>query len=372
MVRRYRHYWVLLTALLLALPLIVTVFAPAAKSISVEEARVLAPEPELPRTFAGWRIFPRQMDAYLQDHFGLRPLFLRAYALLMSHILSNSGNAEVLVGPQGWMFFRSNSMVEQSAGTVRRDDRVLRSADLLAAMHAALVARDIRLLVALPPNSATIYPDQLPMWARNRGQPTEYDVLLEALAARGVLGVDLRPAIRAAQAQGKVYHMHDTHWTARGALAGFDAIVQADSHPDWALDPRSVLGPPATLVGGDLARMLGVAADVTEQDPPLALAPGKREPFGPVGEYTAYVASSGHSGPTIMIFGDSYTQAMFAPMLLRQVGRVVWLHHQFCGFDWHWIDEFHPDEVWWMPNERYMLCGRDSWPVGLPRLSGKG
>jgi alginate O-acetyltransferase complex protein AlgJ len=370
MVRRYRHYWALLIFLLLALPLIVTVFVPAGKSASVQEARVLAPEPELPSTLAGWWMFPRQIDAYLQDHFGLRPVFLRAYALLMSHILSDSGNAEVLVGPQGWMFWRSNSMIEQSAGMIRRDDRVTQSADILAAMRNALAARGIRLLVALAPNSATIYPDQLPRWARNRGQRTEYDVLLDALAARGILGVDLRPAIRAAQAQGEVYHMHDTHWTARGALAGFNAIVQADSHPGWALDPQFVVGPPATLAGGDLARMLGVAADVTEQDAPLVLAPGKREPFGPVGIYTAYVATSDRSGPTIMIFGDSYTQEMFAPMLLQHVGRVVWLNHQFCGFDWKWIDQFHPDEVWWMPAERYMLCGRDSWPVGLPRVPG--
>jgi hypothetical protein len=27
--------------------------------------------------------------------------------------------------------------------------------------------------------------------------------------------------------------------------------------------------------------------------------------------------------------------------------------------------------VWWMPNERYMLCGRDRWPVGLPLVSAK-
>src|SRR5277367_6528297 len=31
----------------------------------------------------------------------------------------------------------------------------------------------------------------------------------------------------------------DTHWTFRGALAAFNAIVEADSHADWRIDPSS-------------------------------------------------------------------------------------------------------------------------------------
>ena len=56
-------------------------------------------------------------------------------------------------------------------------------------------------------------------------------------------------------------------------------------------------------------------------------------------------------------------------MLLQGTGRVVWLHHSFCGFDWKWIDQLRPDEVWWMPTERYIVCGKGGVrPVGMPPL----
>ena len=53
-------------------------------------------------------------------------------------------------------------------------------------MNAALAARGIRFLVASPPNGATIYQDDLPDWAQSRGRRTEYDLLLDGLAAKGV------------------------------------------------------------------------------------------------------------------------------------------------------------------------------------------
>ena len=43
-------------------------------------------------------------------------------------------------------------------------------------------------------------------------------------------------------------------------------------------------------------------------------------------------------------------------MVLAHARRFAWTHHQFCAFDWKWIDQFHPDEVWWMPTERYIVC----------------
>jgi alginate O-acetyltransferase complex protein AlgJ len=244
-----------------------------------------------------------------------------------------------LIGHDGWMFFRGDNMVRQSAGIVRRDAQVAQTVDLLATMHTALAARGIR---------------------------TEYDVFLRDLAAAGIQAVDLRPVLRAAKAEEKIYLKHDTHWTPRGALVAFNAIVQADSHPDWKLDPAAMFGPPATIVGGDLARILGIDADVTEREEPLVISQGKRETFHPNDPFSGYVQTGDRTGPTIMIIGDSFTETYFAPFLLQNTGPVVWLHHRFCRFDWKWVDQFHPDEIWWMPTERYLLCDHGVRPVGMP------
>lgn len=354
MLYRRRRYFAVLTLLLLALPMLVEIVRPDSKALSPDEARELAAAPRFPVGMKAWVRIPEQLDAYFRDHFGLRDVFIRAEALLSNNLHQN-GNASVLVGSDGRMFFRGDDMVRQSAGLILRVQKVAEAADRLAAMKSKLAARGVRFLVASPPNSATIYQDQLPIWARNHGQRTEYDVFLDDLAARGVPAVDLRPALRAAREQGKVYYLHDTHWTPRGALAGFSAVVEAAGHPDWRLDATSALGPSATRKGGDLARMLGLGDYVAEPDEALKLPPGKRELLSPE-PFGAYQETVDRPGPTIMIIGDSFTEWRFAPMPLQHAARIVWVYHGFCSFDWTWIDQFRPDEVWWMTTERSILC----------------
>jgi hypothetical protein len=77
------------------------------------------------------------------------------------------------------------------------------------------------------------------------------------------------------------------------------------------------------------------------------------------------LANGSHSSPVILILGDSFT-IYFAPMIAASGGRAIWLQHQICGFDWQWIEKFKPDQVWYMPTERYFPCGANRRPAGLP------
>jgi alginate O-acetyltransferase complex protein AlgJ len=236
---------------------------------------------------------------------------------------------------------------------------------MLVRMNDELHARGIRFLVAMPPNGATVYQDDLPLWAQNPGKPTEYDMLLANLAARGVTAVDLRVAIKNARTQGPAVYMHDTHWTFRGALAAYNAIVAADSHPDWRIEPAAALGPMTLRDGGDLARMLGVGDTVSEYAETLTLPYGKKLSQS-ADELRAFTETSGKTGPTILILGDSFTSGFFPPMVLQHAGRVVWMSHLVCGFDWNEVERYQPDEVWWMPTERFLVCLTGVKPKGLP------
>lgn len=366
----YRRYFALLAFLLLATPLVVGVIRPDSPSAILKEGRRLAAAPNAPATSGDWLQLPGRIDAFLRDHFGLRQALIRAHKDLTKPLLG-LGNDSVLIGRDGRMFYLAEETVRQSAGLVFRDRRAADATDLIVRMNQALAARGIRFLVASPPNDATIYQGDLPRWAQNPGKPTEYDLMMANLAASGVRAVDLRPPVKAARSDGPVFYMHDTHWTARGALAGFNAIVEADSHPDWRIEPSSALGPVTIRKGGDLARMFGVADSVTEYVEDLTLPNGKKEPLSS-DEASDYVETSDKPGPTIMVIGDSFTFDYYARMLLQHVGRVVWLNHRLCRFDWKAIDRFHPDEVWWMPNERFFLCAPGAWPVDFAEEKDEG
>ena len=363
MIARHRRFFALAAALVLAAPLVIGLVAPDGPASVLKEGRRLAPPPRWPATGAGWLALPAALDAYLKDHFGLRQALIRAHKDLTKPMLG-TGSDSVLVGRDGRMFYLGEEAVRQSAGLVVRDARVADSVGLVAAMNGALRERGVRLLVAVPPNGSTVYQDELPSWAQNHGRRTEYDLFLEGLEAKGVETVDLRPVMAEARTEGAAYFRHDTHWTPLGALAAFNAVVEADGHPDWRLDPAAALSPPSPRKGGDLARLLGVQDAVTEEAEDLKLPPGEKELLtsDPYGDF---MQTSGHPGPTILILGDSFTGAHIEPMLLPHVGRVIWLSDQHCGFDWNAIDRFRPDEVWWMPTERFLVCDPGARPRGL-------
>ncbi len=365
MLRRYRRYVALLAFGVLATPLIGGIVKPDGSEAILKEGRYLAPAPRTPAGGGDWLRLPKKIDAYLGDHFGFRQALIRAHKDITRPLLG-LGNDSVLIGRDGRMFYLGEETVRQSAGLLVRDQRVTDAADMLARMNEELQARDIRFLVALPPNGATIYQDDLPRWAQNSGKPTEYDLLLAKLAAKGVSAVDLRPAVKKARAEGPVFYMHDTHWTFRGALAAYNAIVEADSHPEWRIEPSSALGPMTLRKGGDLARMFGVGDAVSEYAEDLTLSPGKKvlqssDPFGD------FVETSEMAGPTILILGDFFTGGYLPPMILQHAHRVVWMNHLVCGFDWNEVEKYHPDEVWWMANERFLVCIPGAETKGLAR-----
>ena len=120
------------------------------------------------RSAAGWLALPKEVDAYLRDHFGLRQALIRAHKELTKPMLG-FGNDFVLVGRKGRIFYLGEDTVRQSAGLILRDERVSQTSALLARINAALAARGIKFLVAIPPNASTIYQDDLPAGPRSAG-----------------------------------------------------------------------------------------------------------------------------------------------------------------------------------------------------------
>jgi alginate O-acetyltransferase complex protein AlgJ len=363
MLRRYRRYFALLAFGLLATPLVVGIVKPDSAASILKEGRNPAPAPRPPDSTGDWLTLPKEIDAYLNDRFGLRERMIRLHKDLTNPVLLKV-NTAALIGRSGRMFYQGNEMVRQSAGLVLRDVRVTETARLIAEMRDSLAKRGVRFLVAIPPNSSTIYQDDLPAWAQDNGRRTEYDLLLEELEGYGVKTVDLRPVLKALGAQGEeAYLLYDAHWTPRGALAGFNAVVEADRRPEWRLDPATVMGPLEERKGGDVARILGVQDDVSEEAKPLRLTVQGTDETLSAGIMPDHIVDTGRPGPTIMVIGDSFTQGYFPLMLSQHAGRAIWIHHHQCGFDWKLIDKFRPDEVWWAPTERFLICDPGVVPI---------
>jgi alginate O-acetyltransferase complex protein AlgJ len=358
----YRHYWLALIGLLLIAPMLGTLHDNAGEEVAQQEFRKLAAWPSPPQSISDLKKLPKSVDAYLMDHFGFRQTILGAHAWITDK-LGKAGNTRVLLGYNGWMFYRGDRMLEQSSGQLIRPERIAELAAHLYGFGRALETRGIKLMVAFPPNSATIYGDQIPGWPQMTGRRTEYGLTIDALRERSVPVIDLRPVLLAARSEAPVYFKHDTHWTPAGAVVAFNAIAAAAGHASWHLEPATALQPQTLIRGGDLARMLRRERTVSELVPgllPVLLdGDGMRRQIKADPAVFEHVPANRRTRPqTVLVLGDSFTEQMLPHLLAASGVRALWTSHRGCGVPMSLIDQLRPDEVWYMPNERSLLCTR--------------
>ena len=356
---RYRRPWGLVLLAALAAPLAIQMMQPAELS-SEGEARMLSRAPEWPRSVQQWLALPRALERFLGDHFGLRAELVRAHGRLR-YAVDLPSDLRVIIGRDNWLFLNGDGTIEQSTGKMLRERDIATFADKAAALRAHLAARGAQLVVAIPPNGSTINRARLPAWAGPAPSVTEYDLMMRALADRGVTAADLRVPLSAANATRPAYRRTDTHWNRLGALVAYNAVVRAAGKNEWVIDPARVLRGFETVEGGDLARLLAVAADVRDEDAVIDLgaygpAPPPATALATQFESGGDLVETGRNGPTVVVIGDSFTRGFWQDYFAVHAGRYIWMHHELCGFRLSVVDEHAPQLVILAPAERQMFC----------------
>jgi alginate O-acetyltransferase complex protein AlgJ len=354
---RYRRPWGLVVFASLAVPLVVQIMQPSAVS-SDEEARMLSDAPPWPKSPRDWLALPRQLDRFVADHFGLRSELVRAHGRLR-YAIDLPSDLRVLIGRDNWLFLNGDGTIEQATGKVLRQAEIAKFADRAAVLRARLAAKGAQLLVAIPPNGPTINRARLPAWAAEAPVVTEYDLMMRALSVRGVAAVDLRPPLLAASAP--TYRRTDTHWNKLGALIAYNAVVNAVNKSGWTIEPARVLRGFEPVAGGDLARLLAIAGNVSDEDARIDLSaygppPPAASPIATQFESGGDLIESGRAGPTVLVIGDSFTRGFWQDYFAMHAGRYVWMHHEQCGFALSVVETYAPEIVILAPTERQMFC----------------
>jgi alginate O-acetyltransferase complex protein AlgJ len=349
----YRRPWIIVLLALLATPMVAHIIA-SRDTVSEGEARVLTPMPVWPRSIADWSEWPRQFDRFLVDHFGFRNQLISAYGALKYAFFSPVSH-DVLYGRDNWLFYNGDSAIEQSGGLVIRNGRVDKFADFAARLAARLRRKNIAFLVTSPPNTATIVRHKLPSWAEAKPLVSEYDLVMQALAARRVAALDLRPALAAANRMFPIYRRTDSHWNRLGALIAYNEVVAALGHLDWSIDARVALRGFIPTRGGDLARLLSISTLVEDMEASLDLSASPQR-FAQAAA-REQIADSEKTGTAVLVIGDSFTNDSFWRAFFdRHASRYEFTSHGGCGFDAAIIDRFNPDIVVLAVTERYLFC----------------
>ncbi|WP_306116602.1 MULTISPECIES: hypothetical protein [unclassified Roseovarius] len=292
MADRVRNLLTALTFLMLiAVPMLIHLARQAPVDAGAEN-RSLAATPSLAGIRADWTAFPETVNAWMRDHFGLRRSYLKI-GFELEKVLPSSADFKAVRGDDGWIFNTLNAALALHRGllpfSAGEADAWL---DGLELIEARAEASGAVFIAAVAPNKHSIYPEYLSNYPRQVAGETRLDEVQRRARDRDLPLIDLRPALRAAKSDTKVYYQTDSHWTDLGAYTGFVDLrralvergIDVPDIPRDALRLREV-----TDFQGDLYGLLG-----EENGPPESIT-AVRPPH-----------ARGAKAGSILLIGDSF------------------------------------------------------------------
>jgi alginate O-acetyltransferase complex protein AlgJ len=202
--------------------------------------------------------------------------FASRWAARLMYPLGISTNPKrVIIGRDGWLFlgdrFAQNLSINRRHASADDFSLGKKIGLATATWNIYLSSKGVKLFrIMIGPNKGTIYPEQLPDWARPAA-PNALDALLAGVEPDRY--IDFRPALRAAKASQPVplYFKTDTHWNSLGGAIAFRTFAEqvAASAPDlrWPAPSAYRILELKPMAGGDLAAFLRMKNTLSEEVP---------------------------------------------------------------------------------------------------------
>ncbi len=203
------------------------------------------------------KTFPRQFEKWFNDRIGFRKQLIQVFqvaryygwtpALLsqsarpsnvaatgvMRHLnqgpTSAAGQASVLVGRDGWLFYQGESVIDDYRGiNLFAESELSHWKEILLQRRDWLARRGIRYMFVIVPNKHSIYPEHLPRSISRVSEKSRLGQLAATLEGETDLTfINLLEPMQREKAKRRVFHKSDTHWNANGAFLGAREILES-------------------------------------------------------------------------------------------------------------------------------------------------
>jgi len=334
-----RPHWLARTRIVAAIVFLLALFIPLIGTffhwdpVPSTENRQMARAPETPHKFKDYTHFSEVFLAYFRDHFGFRNTMIRGLSVAKFHGgMAFDQGTNIILGKDGWLFY------PKKPGSFLADRNLdpFTDADLdvwqrlLERRLAFCADHGIKMIVVIPPDKQSIYPEMLPEDFTRIGKQTRLDQLLDRLRRTHspVQPIDLRATLLDAKKYHRIYFKTDTHWDDYGAYAAYpvilDAVNKALPWAHLAPQPISDFTPTSSVRSGDLAFFINLHYEYHEDWPQLIHTPpfpqirDPNNPFAPV-----ITTGSNPHAPSMYMIHDSYTLYL-AQFLGPHFSRVCW------------------------------------------------
>ncbi len=351
--------------LFLVLPLPVFFFLRDGLDLSNRENRVLAPAPEL--SVQALPAFPSSFNAFFTDHLPYKNELAKLQGLLDYHFFKSSSSGSVLVGKEGWLFYKGSQLNGEDPLADYQGANLFSAKELeeikvrFAEAKAYLESRGTKLYVMLPPNKERAYAENMPALY---GPPSKACRLDQAARVFEELGIPVAKPLEALEDYKRdhpappLYFSYDTHWTRAGAYLSAKALSEQLGYSMPMLEEVPMAeGEP---FAEDLAIQIGLYG-ILKDEPilnPYGYSPHQSEITvnEDLTEMDGYAQVGDNS--SLLVIGDSFSTLMF-PYLACHFDHA----HMVIYYDYQesLLDEYEPDVVVLEVVERYL--------GNLPRFS---
>jgi alginate O-acetyltransferase complex protein AlgJ len=249
----------------------------------------------------------------ISTNFRWRRDLINFYASLRLNLGDRIYN-NAMVGDNSWVFYTGeNSISDYQNMENLKLGKLVKLQKNLDRLNKDLGRQGITLLVVIPPNKSTIYPQYMPEQIPIIGHQSRLDQFLEYMELNGdTFVLDLRPTLLEASRSRNVYYKTDTHWNDVGAYYGYVEILHSLVLDYPQLAPHAISDFEYTYAGDsvhDLPLLMGLS-NYTEEN--WALIPNfeiqlKEEKIVlRDGRYVRTITNTDEHLPELLVFGDSF------------------------------------------------------------------
>lgn len=313
--------FLLVTAALLTVPFLTQIngYVPG----PLGENRHMAAAPKPPGNLVELMKWPRQADAWLGDHFGLRDRMVSANANIRYHLFGSLSSPQLTLGRDGFIFLNSHSAANPHSaiyglcGVPPWGNAAYNNVPALADFLRQIRERHANSLYLMVPTRTTLYPEKLPRWLQAACAPYAAPVagaLAELNRLSPDAGMVVYPLDRFQERRQthELYPATNFHWQAETARWTAQWLAETQLNRPALRDlPASPVTLPSDLqhfMPGIRTKVSGLVVDYRAAGIEACLSTGCYPELGDVPDRLLDVSRyrAAQPGPRLLLLTDSF------------------------------------------------------------------
>lgn len=173
-----------------------------------------------------WNISDK-VDSYMNTKFGFRNKLVNLYNEIKYNVFTESGNVEVIVGQDGWLFY--TGALHDYTGTDKLSDiQIDKIVKILSMVQNKVESSGSKFIFVSAPNKMEIYGEYMPYYHIEDTEPGNYEKLFAELENSEVTFVDLKKVFKEEKeiSDYRLYYKGDSHWNEVGAFVAYESIME--------------------------------------------------------------------------------------------------------------------------------------------------